>query len=126
MEWGLLAGSLAGVLLLAAVARLLGLGDGAIAGEAEACAAAADAVSGFLPQSALVSTDRRAALVLGADGGVVVLKQHGVHVAARRLARPLTASPDEHGVMIATGERMFGDVRLRLAAADRDRLAGFV
>jgi hypothetical protein len=51
-----------------------------------------------------------------------LLKAHGVHVAARFLARPVEAESEAEAVRIRTGERMFGDVRLRLDPQQRDKL----
>jgi len=126
MNWPLLAGSLAGVLALAAIAWLMGLGGGAIGDADEAMRTAEAACSGFRAEHAFVSRDRRAALVEGAEGDLVLLKVHGVHVAARRLTRPVAVETSADGVAIATGERMFGRVRLVLDPEDRDKLLTLV
>ena len=121
-----LAGSVAGVAALVLVAWWLGLGGGGLGGEAEACAAAEDNAYGFVAEAAVVSSDGKAALVRGGDGSFVLLKAHGVHLAARRLQPPLHIDQLDDGVTIATGERMFGDVRLKLPPEDRDRLRAMV
>jgi hypothetical protein len=54
MDWLVLAGSIAGVLGLALVARWLGLGGGAIDGEAAALRAAEEAQVGFVSEAAFV------------------------------------------------------------------------
>ena len=126
MNWTLLAGSLAGVLALAAIAWMIGLGGGAIGDAGEAMRTAEAACSGFRAERAFVSRDGRAALVGGADGDLVLLKVHGVHVAARRLARPVAIEASGDDVAIATGERMFGSVRLVLDPEDRDKLLTMV
>lgn len=115
-----LGGSIAGVIALVLVAWLLRLGGAAIGDEAEAKRAAEDHQYGFVAEEAWVSADGRAALVRGGDGSFVLLKVHGAHVAARRLKPPLRVSRGDDGVVVATGELMFGDVRLRLAAEQRD------
>jgi hypothetical protein len=122
MNWPLLAGSLAGVLALAAIAWLMGLGGGAIGEGGEAMRTAEAACSGFRAERAFVSRDGRAALIEGAEGDLVLLKVHGVHVAARRLAHPAVLEASADGIVIATGERMFGQVRLVLGPEDRDKL----
>ena len=104
----------------------MGLGGGAIGDGDEAMRTAEAACSGFRADRAFASRDGRAALVAGADGDLVLLKVHGVHVAARRLARPVIVEPSIDGVSIATGERMFGRVRLVLDAEDRDKLLTLV
>ena len=126
MNWPLLAGSLAGVLALAAIAWMLGLGGGAIGDGDEAMRTAEATCSGFRAERAFVSRDGRSALVAGADGDLVLLKVHGVHVAARRLTLPVAVETSADGVTIATGERMFGRVRLVLDPEDRDKLLTLV
>ena len=122
MTYLILAGSIAGVLVLVLIAWWLGLGGGAIGGEAEACRAAEDSQFGFVAEAAIVAADGQAAVVRGRDGSVLLLKVHGAHLAARRLAPLLRFTPVPDGVMVATGERMFGDLRLRLSPEDRDKL----
>ena len=126
MDVLLLVGSLLGVLVLALIAWLLGLGGATIADEAQAKRAAEEAQSGFVAEGAFVSSDGKAALVRGADGRFMLLKVHGANVAARRLAQPLRLTPTNDGVMIATAECMFGDVRLRLPPEGRDKLLTMV
>ena len=126
MNWLLLAGSLAAVLALAAIAWLLGLGGGAIADAEEAKRLAEECVGGFTAEDAIVSQDRKAALVRGKAGDLALLKAHGTQVAARRLAKPVTVERSEDGVRIASGERMFGAVAFRLSEGERDKLLTMV
>ena len=79
MSWTLLAGSLAGVLVLAGLARMLGLGEAELVDEAEAMAIAEAEVPGFEAVSAVVAEDRRSAVVTGMDGRTLRLRQHGAH-----------------------------------------------
>jgi hypothetical protein len=65
-------------------------------------------------------------VVRGRDGSVLLLKVHGANLAARRLAPPCRVTATEVGVVLATGERMFGDVHLRLSPEDRDKLLTMV
>lgn len=125
MSWLLLAGSLAAVLGLAAIAWLLDLGGGTIAGP-EAARRIAEECLGFEASEAIVSNDGAAALVRGAADELALLKTHGTQVAARRLARPVTVEPVDGGVRIASGERMFGAVLFTLSAEDRDKLLTMV
>ena len=103
--------SIAGVLGLALVARLLRLGEGKIASRDDACRIAEELLAGFVARDAIVSKDGSAALVAG-NGTVAVLKRHGAKVAARRLVAPLKMRDAVEGVTIQTGERLFGDVTL--------------
>lgn len=125
MNWPLLAGSVAGVLGLAALAWMLRLGGGAIESAVEAMRVAREDLYDFEPGTAFVSADGRAALVLG-PSGAALLKQHGVHVAARRLEPPLRIERADGGVLVASGERMFGNVALMLPAHERDKLLTMV
>ena len=79
MNWALLAGSLAGVLGLALIARLLGLGGAALADEAEAVRIAEAELPGFEAVAAVLGDDRQSANVTGTDGRVVQLRRHGAH-----------------------------------------------
>jgi len=125
MNLPLLVGSVAGVLVLAWAAWLLGLGGASIADEAEAQRRAVESDLTFESDLAFVSADRRSALVHARDGSWMVLKVHGAQVATRRL-KTLELRPRDDGVTVATGERMFADVSLRLPPEARDKLLTMV
>ena len=122
----LLAGSVAGVLGLAWFANWLALGGAAIDGIAEARRLAEASMAGFVAETAIVSSDGAAAIVQGADGSLMLLKVHGANVAARLLPSPRRAITLSEAVIVSSGERMFGDVRLSLSPEDRDRLRGMM
>jgi hypothetical protein len=82
MSWALLAGSMAGVLGLALLAKLLGLGGGELADEAEAMRNPEAEIPGLLAVSADLAEDRRSALVKGADGSRIKVRQHGAQFVA--------------------------------------------
>lgn len=84
MNWTLLAGSLAGVLGLALIAKLLGLGGAELASEEEAKAIAEAERPGFVAVSAVLAQDRQSAVVTGADGELVRLRRHGAQFVAER------------------------------------------
>ncbi|UZK65529.1 hypothetical protein [Sphingomonas sp. M1-B02] len=111
MNWTELGGSLAAILVLAWIARLLKLGESRISDEKTAAEMAEEILPGFTAREALVSSDGSAALVLG-NGAIALLKRHGAKVAARRMSAPLWRRPAAEGVTIETGERMFGPVTL--------------
>ncbi|RYY28013.1 MAG: hypothetical protein EOP62_05770 [Sphingomonadales bacterium] len=113
----MLGASLAAILLLALTAKMMRLGGGGIASEAEAMAAADNYLSGFEATSAVLGTDQRAAIVHGRDGSVAVLKLHGAKIAARRLHAPIEATSSDEGLRIATGEARFGTVLVRGVSA---------
>jgi hypothetical protein len=122
MNWTQLGGSLAAILVLAWIARLLKLGESRNADFDTALRMAEEALRGFVARAALVGTNGAAALVLGTDG-IALLKRHGAKVAVRRLGRPLWRRPSPEGVTIETGERMFGPVLLYgVLPEDVDRL----
>ena len=120
MSWLQLGGSIAAILALAGIARLLRLGESRIADPATARRLAENALAGFVAGEALVGSDGGAAIVAGA-GAVAVLKRHGAHVAVRRLIPPLTVGEAVEGASIDTGERMFGRVVLLGVLADEVR-----
>lgn len=103
--------SLAGIIGLAVVARLLRLGESRIADADDAARRAEQLLAGFEARRAVVSRDGNAALVAG-NGTVAVLKRHGAQVAARRLLTPLRLTDIPEGVRVETGERLFGAVTL--------------
>ncbi|MBC2776352.1 hypothetical protein [Parasphingopyxis marina] len=124
MNWVVLAGSIAAVLILAGFAWLLKLGaTPQIESEEAAARLARDAHSGFRPIDIALGRDGRAALLLGENGDIVLLRPHGAQIAARvfRAAPPITRAGGE--LKIATGERMFGDVALQLDEAEAARWA---
>ena len=110
-EAWLFGGSLAAILALAAIARLLKLGESRLVDAETAARFAEETLSGFEAGPALVSVDKSAALVAGV-GAVAVLKRHGASVVARRLIPPLRLSSAVEGVAVETGERLFGAVTL--------------
>ena len=126
MNWLLLLGSVAGVIALAVIARMLRLGGVTIGGEGEARAFAELNHVDFEAEESFVSHDGAAALVRGRDGSFVLLKAHGAQIATRRVMPPLEAEATGEGVRIATGERMFGAVRLQLPPEARDKLLALV
>lgn len=112
MSWEQIGGSLVAILVLALIARALKLGESRIADADTARRFAEAMLVGFTPRGAtIVSTDGGAALVAG-NGAIAVLKRHGAHVAARRLIPPLALRETVEGVIVDTGERMFGPVLL--------------
>ena len=126
MNWLLMIGSISGVLGLALVARMLELGGGRIEDEAHARRLAKDSQLAFVADQVFLATDRQHALVRGVDGRWVALKLHGAQVAARALSLPLNLTPTDDGVTVATGERMFGDITVRLTDEARDKLLTMV
>lgn len=122
MSWTLLVGSLAGVLGLSALAWLLGLGRAAPLSADEAIAAAIerDALDG--PARAFLSTDGGAALVIGADDRLALVRRNGVQRVVRALARPVRRHEDGETIVIDAGERMFGPTRLTPAPDQREEL----
>lgn len=111
--WMQLGGSLAAVAALAAIAWMLRLGGGKIADEAEAIATADAMLSGFAGERAVVGSDGQAAIVHGRDETLALLKMHGAKVAARRLALPVAAEASDDGLLVDSGEALFGSVLIR-------------
>lgn len=112
MNWVQLGGSIVAILFLAGVAWALGLGRAEIADEARAMQAAEDALSGFDAISAVVSADKRTAMVRGKDGSVAALKLHGAQIAARRIDGSRVEESSE-GWALDSGERRFGRVLVK-------------
>ncbi|RJF93275.1 hypothetical protein [Sphingomonas cavernae] len=117
MNWLLLAGSLAGVLGLALVARLLGLGEEARIVNAEHALAVADEVdSGFDPVAVAVDRAGYAALLRDRVGQLLLIRAHGGHFVGRRLMPPVEARLDRNQLTLTPDDPMFGSVTLNLGA----------
>lgn len=118
----LLGGSLVAVLALGAIAWWLGLGKPDAITPDQAREVAEARLLGFRAGEVHVSTDGRAAIVLGADRDAAIVKTAGVQVAVRRLAWPVDWRQDGETIIVESGEAMFGNVRLALGEADRRAL----
>ena len=125
MSLPLLIGSIVGVLVLAWTAWMLDLGGASIADESDAQRRAIESDLTFDPDEVFVSTDRKSALLHSQDGSWMVLKVHGAQVATRRL-KSLDLRPQDDGITIDTGDRMFGELHLRLSPEARDKLLSLV
>lgn len=115
MSWILLAGSLAGVLGLALVARLLGLGEEArIVNEDHAIALADEIQSGFAAVDVIVDRAGYAALLRDAEGHMLLVRAHGGHFVGRLLRPPFEARLDRTLLTLVPDDPMFGSVTLNL------------
>jgi hypothetical protein len=115
MNWLQLIGSLAAVFALAAMVWFLGMGKTPrIADADEAERLARDAHSGFVPNETALSRDGLAALVAAANGELVLLRGHGAKIVARALHTAPPVTREDGILVIDTGERLFGNLRLDL------------
>ncbi len=109
-------GSLVAILALAAFARALKLGaEPRITDIAEARRAADEAVSGFDPIKIGLDDDGRSALLMEAEGRILLLQPHGSHLAGRILTAAASARIEEDTLIVDTAEKRYGAARLRLA-----------
>jgi len=112
-----LGGSIAAVLLLAAIAWKLGLGgDVRLRDEAEARRLGQAAIWGF--DAVEVALDRAGigALLRDAQGRVMLVRRHGVHFVARLIESDAGIRLDHNFLTISAGEPSFGAVTLDLGA----------
>ncbi len=123
MNWRALAGSLAAVLAVAGLVKLLGLGRGRALDAPTACEIAGDIYIGHRFVSAAIDAGGRAALAEGADGEIALVRAHGDKWVARLLALPVEARVDGDALIIAAAETMFGATVLTLGAAEAARWA---
>ena len=112
MDAALLLGSLAAILMLAAMARGLGLGIPDPLDEAAAMRVAEQAVAGFAAHSVALAKDNRAAVVTGIDGDIVLLKMLGARIAARYCLTPPHRHETPEGIEVDSGDRWFGRITL--------------
>ncbi|HEX8421406.1 MAG TPA: hypothetical protein VF638_15465 [Sphingomonas sp.] len=124
MNWPVLGGSLAAILVLAGICWALKLGRVERIASAEDAADAADQLlPGFVTVGSAVGADGSGALAVGDDGRVAVMKRHGARIAVREVTwHALRSTPA--GIVVETGERRFGSVSLTgVNALDIRRLA---
>ena len=111
-------GSLAAILVLAAVAWRLKLGpEPRLEDEKAACRAADEAVSGFEPVAIGLDREGRGALLRDAGGRILLLRPHGSHFAGRLLSDRADARIEDGVLFIDTAEKRYGSARLALADA---------
>lgn len=123
MNWVALGGSLASVLVVAGLVRLLGLGRGAALDEATARQVAGDTFIGHRFISASIGREGRAGLVQGDAGEIALVRAHGDKWVARLLMLPLAARAEGEALIIPAGETMFGATILTLGADPAARWA---
>lgn len=110
-----LAGSLVAILLVAWLARLLGLGgDMRLRSLEQARTIARLAVPGFEADEIVLDRAGIGALLRDARGRVLLIKRHGSHFAARLLESHEGTRLDRNFLTVSTGERLFGSVTLDL------------
>lgn len=109
-----LIGSLVAVLLLAQVARWMGLGatHDRIRDEAHAIALAEEAECGFDGVAADVDAAGYGAIVRNAAGAMMLIRAHGNRFAARRIDMGFTARLDRNRLWLQSPEQTFGAVEL--------------
>lgn len=110
-----LAGSLAGILLLAGLARWMGLGgDARIRSEDRARELAEEAICGFDPVEIGLDRAGIGALLRNGRGQVMLLRRHGAHFAARLLDSHGGVRLDRNFLTLSTSDSTFGSVTLDL------------
>lgn len=107
-------GSLIAVILLAHIARWMGLGatHEQIVDEGHAIQLAEEAECGFDGISADVDAAGYGAIVRNAAGAMMLVRAHGNRFAARRIDPGFTARLDRNRLWLQSGERSFGGVEL--------------
>lgn len=117
-EFGTIAASLVAVLLLAFIARKMGLGADyeRIRDAAHAITLAEEAECGFDGIAADVDRAGYGAIVTNAAGAMMLVRVHGNRFAARRLCTGFEARLDRGKLWLKSPERMFGDVHLDFGA----------
>jgi hypothetical protein len=115
MNWAMLAGSLVAILLLAWVAKALGLGGDVRLTRDDALRIAAD--EGFDPADVIIDRAGIAAIARDAGGQHMLIRRHGVNYVTRMLRHPLDARLDQKFLTIGAGEPMFGRITLDLGDA---------
>ena len=110
MNLPLLVGSLVAVLATAGVVAWLGLGREGRTDDASRLAE--DLLPDFEADEAFIDAEGRSALVRGRDGSWAVLRIHGLHPVARRLASCPALVAEGDALIVDAGERRFGLTRI--------------
>jgi hypothetical protein len=113
----LLLGTLLGVLALAAIAWIMGLGRREPLTREEVAERLAHEYGPLALRTVLLSQEGKSALAFAHDGRVFGVKAHGADLASRELRRPLVATEKQDTLVIDTRDRWFGPLRLRLGRA---------
>ena len=109
------AGSLAAILLLAWLARRLGLGGNPrLRDPEEAKRLAGEALCGFEAQDVVLDRAGIGALLRDPAGRIMLLRRHGVHWVARLLDSHAGVRLDRSFMTIATSDKTFGAITLDL------------
>ena len=108
-------GSLVAILLLAWIARRLGLGgDPRLRDSEEASRLAGEALCGFEAQDIVLDRAGIGALLRDSAGRIMLLRRHGVHWVARLLDSHAGVRLDRSFMTIATSDKTFGAITLDL------------
>ncbi|MFN2099138.1 hypothetical protein [Altererythrobacter sp. MF3-039] len=109
-------GSLLAILVLAWIAKKLGLGgELRIESEDHARQLADEVLNGFDPQEIEVGSDGRSAIMRDGSGQVMIMRQHGNKFAGRLLGPGSGSAVEEDRLEVRTGDRRFGDLRMKLS-----------
>ena len=111
-----MAGSLAAIIALFALARWLRLGGDApvIADRADAVRLAEEADSAFVPNEVAIDAQGRAALLADARGAIVLLRPHGAHFVGSSPTPAWHVARDGAALRVTLGRRMAPRVELVL------------
>lgn len=113
------AGSLVAILLLAGLARFLGLGGAPLlADEASVRRAAGEVADGFEIADFTLASDGTAALARSQEGRIMLIRRHGNRFAGRILDARATAQATGDALTVDCGERRFGSVQIVLNEAN--------
>ncbi|OYX52626.1 MAG: hypothetical protein B7Y97_00325 [Sphingomonas sp. 32-66-10] len=126
MNWWLAAGSLAAVLALAGIARMLKLGGAQhLTNGKDAIGLAEVLVSGFEGQVGIVAADGGRAAVAGGPGDLVVIEPLGARYRATRFkaARVVMVHPEADGTKLAL--ELQPGIVLRITVADGEAARAF-
>ena len=112
MNWVVLAGSLAAVIMLAWAAKAMGLGGDIRLTREDALRIASE--EGFSPNDVIIDRAGIAAIARNDAGQYMLIRRHGVNFVTRMLRQPLDARLDQKLLTLGTGERAFGRITLDL------------
>jgi hypothetical protein len=115
IEIAKLGASIIAILLLAWIARRMGLGgDVRIRDEEQARRLSDEAICGFEPVEITIDRAGIGALMRDAAGRHLLIRRHGAQFAARLLDGHTKSRLDQNFLTIGTGEKTFGKITMNL------------
>lgn len=122
----ILGASLVAIISISAIVAWLKLGRYTIKSREDALNWAQQLIPNFTNGIVVLDIHGHGALVKEDNGDIILIKTHGAHCAARRIARPAHFEKHGHRWNIDSGDKFFGQVALEFSETEQDTAASFL